>query len=293
MNSGFLMEQYDIGEWVKLEKNPEHKTLRKAIHTVLLAISTGHWLNCNMIIKGGVLLAIRYESVRFTEDIDFSTAIILKDFDQESFLEKLRQGLAGAVEKLDYGLDCRIQSFQLQPSNNPEATFPTFKIKIGYAYKHETNSHKRLLKGQSSKVVKIDYSLNEETQDIELFEIADGGTLSAYSSTELIAEKYRAILQQKVRNRVRRQDAYDLYALMEKRPITDSNEKKYILETLLKKSASRNLEINIDSISDPETIERSKNQYDTLASEIEGELPEFEKVYSIVEEFYKSLPWES
>ena len=245
------MEQYNIGEWVKLEKNPEHKTLREAIHTVLVAISTGHWLNCNMIIKGGVLLAIRYESVRFTEDIDFSTRITLIEFDQDYFLKELEQSLLSAVEHLNYGLDCRIQSYQLQPANNPDATFPTFKLKIGYAYKHDTNSHKRLRKRQSSKIVKIDYSLNEETQDIELFKITDGGTLSAYSSTDLIAEKYRAILQQKIRHRVRRQDAYDLYTLMEKLPITDHTEKKQILETLLKKSASRNLEINIDSISAP------------------------------------------
>ncbi|MCB2181253.1 MAG: nucleotidyl transferase AbiEii/AbiGii toxin family protein [Desulfobulbaceae bacterium] len=285
------MEQYDIGKWVSLEENPDHKTLREAIHTVLVAISTGHWLNCNMIIKGGVLLAIRYESVRFTEDIDFSTRITLKDFDQDSFLKELGQSLATAVEKLDYGLDCRIQSYQMQPSNNPEASFPTFKLKIGYAYKHDSNSHKRLLKRQSSKVLKLDYSLNEETQDIESFEISDGGTLSAYSLSDLVAEKYRAILQQKVRNRVRRQDAYDLFALMKKLPITDPAEKKHILETLIKKSAARNLEINFESISVPETFKRSKNQYEMLASEIGGELPKFEEVYTFVEDFYKSLPW--
>lgn len=286
------MEQYDIGEWVNREKILKHRTLREAIHTALVAISTGHWLNCNMIIKGGVLLAIRYESLRFTEDIDFSTSIMLKDFDQESFLKELNQSLASAVEKLDYGLDCRIQSYHLQPSNNPDATFPTFKLKIGYAYKHDTKSHKRLQRRQSSQVLKIDYSLNEKTQDVESFKLTDGGTLSAYSLTDLIAEKYRAILQQKVRNRVRRQDAYDLYTLMEKFPIKDHNEKKHILETLFKKASARNLKITSASISDPETIQRSKNQYHMLASEIDGELPEFERVYDCVEEFYISLPWD-
>ncbi|MBU4337794.1 MAG: nucleotidyl transferase AbiEii/AbiGii toxin family protein [Actinobacteria bacterium] len=285
------MQQYNIGEWVDLEENPTHKTLREAIHTVLIAISTGKWPNHNMIIKGGVLLAIRYESIRFTEDIDFSTNINLKDFDQDSFLLELEQNLASAVEKLDYGLDCKIQSYQLQPSNNPNATFPTFKIKIGYAYKHDTNAHKRLLKKQSLHIVKLDYSLNEETYDVEPLILTDGGTIYAYSIYDIIAEKFRAILQQKTRNRVRRQDSYDLYTLINNFPITTDEERKVILDTLLKKSASRNLEISIASISDPETIQRSEEQYHVLASEIDGELPEFETVYRFVKNFYESLPW--
>ncbi len=37
-----------------------------------------------------------------------------------------------------------------------------------------------------------------------------GDKLCAYSLTDLMAEKYRAMLQQVIRNRNRRQDGYDL-----------------------------------------------------------------------------------
>lgn len=285
------MKQYDLGEWVNLEQNPTHKTLREAIHTILLAISTADALNCKMIIKGGILLAIRYDSVRFTEDIDFSTDVTLSDFDKDLFLSTLEQGLIIAVEKLPYGLDCKIQSHKFMPSNNPDATYPTFKLVIGYAYKHDTNLHKRLLSKKALHVVKIDYSLNEETLYVESLKISGGGIISAYSLTDVIAEKYRAILQQKVRNRVRRQDAYDLFILINKNPIKEYDEKKHILDAMKKKSLSRGLEINSNSIIDPEIIKRSKEEYYQISSEIEGELPDFDTVYDFVRKFYQSLPW--
>lgn len=284
------MEQCDIGRWVEAEENKRYRTLREAIHTVLVAISTGHWLQCNMILKGGVLLAIRYHSERFTEDIDFSTELKLQKFDEQSFLEELEQNLIKAVENLNYGLDCKIQSHKFDPKN-PETTFPTLKLTIGYAYKHDLNSHKRLICKNASTVVKIDYSLNEQTKKVESFKLSDGGTISAYSYTDIVAEKIRAILQQKGRNRYRRQDAYDLYYLFKKFPIHDDVEKKHILDCLIEKSRDRNLEIDINSMSDPETIERSEKEYHQLSSEIEGNLPDFQKVYSTVEDFFRSLPW--
>lgn len=284
------MKHYDISEWVKSETNNRHRTLREAIHTVLHAISTGHWLQCHMILKGGILLAIRYNSERFTEDIDFSTDIRLTNFDEAAFLQELESNLTTAVETLDYGLNCKIQSHKFDPKD-PNSTFPTFKLTIGYAYKDDKNSHKRLLRGQSLNVVKIDYSLNEHTSKVDSFTIFGGGILSAYSYTDLVAEKLRAILQQKDRKRNRRQDAYDLYCIFKRYPVKDDEEKLHILDCLKKKSASRNLEINNKSMSDPEIRERSKREYDQLAPEIEEELPEFETVFSAVENFYKSLPW--
>jgi hypothetical protein len=40
-------------------------------------------------------------------------------------------------------------------------------------------------------------------------------------------------------------------------------------------------------------IERSRAEYSTLAQEIEGELPPFDKVYGRVKEYYESLPWKA
>lgn len=37
--------------------------------------------------------------------------------------------------------------------------------------------------------------------------------------------------------------------------------------------------------------EMAANEYDSLANEIEGELPDFEIAYQAVQGFYEKLPW--
>lgn len=192
-----------IQDWIN--QSPERVSFRQAVHTILVAITRSTTLKTNMVMKGGILLALGYESTRYTKDIDFSTEKTLKEFDIESFISELRSALIEAVEQLSYGLDCRIQSYKQKPPKS-DATFPTIEISVGYAYKHNRNAHRRLLKGNSSDIVEIDYSLNEPSRDIEILEIEEGTQLRIYGFTELVAEKYRAILQQVSRNRRRRQD---------------------------------------------------------------------------------------
>ena len=61
--------------------------------------------------------------------------------------------------------------------------------------------------------------------------------ISAYGLTDLIAEKFRALLQQVPRNRYRRQDIYDIAHLIERFAL-DESELVAILEASAK-SAQR------------------------------------------------------
>lgn len=285
------LRKVDLEQWVN-SASPEKLEFRQAVHTTLLAIGSQHKLSTKMAIKGGMLLAIKYNSDRFTRDIDFSTSQKASELDQESVRANLEQGLIEAIEKLDYGLDCRIQSFKIQPSHIDNPTYPELRITIGFAYKG-SRKHKRLLSGKSTDTVKIDYSLNEPIPNLEWLDIGDEEKIIAYSFADLIAEKYRAFLQQseEERNRQRRQDIYDLYLLLKIDLKIDKAKKKIILDSLLIKSKARNLNPNIKSIDNPELIKRAKNVYPTLSDEVEGKLPEFDKIFSIVSSFYKSLPW--
>ncbi len=279
-----------ISSWVKEKNNPLPQAFRQAVHTILFAISHSRDLYPQMIMKGAILLAIRHNCIRNTKDIDFSTSKMVREFDKDRFLSDLADNLILATEILDYGIDCRIQSSKFKPSS-PDATFPTLKIKVGYAYKHERNSHKRLLAGNCSQVVEIDYSFNEATYSMEKIFLENGGTLLTYSATDLIAEKFRAILQQRQRNRTRRQDVYDLYYLFHHRqPFTDE-EKSKIFDSLVKKAAARGITVELYSMRDPEIRRKSGKEYDRLQSEIIGELPEFDTAYSYVRSFYENLPW--
>lgn len=284
------MDKIDIGAWV--ENDPDNITFRQAAHTVLHAISITEALQSSMILKGGLLLALGYRSQRYTGDIDFSTPTQLSDFDQEWFQEKLEEGLLYAVEYLEYGLDCRVQKIVQEPARD-DASFPTIKIKIGYAYKSDVRNHKRLLIGNSIHVIKLDYSLNESVGNIDFFDLGDGNVIKIYDTVELISEKFRALLQQEVRKRIRAQDLYDLYYILdvcslEKEPET----KSLILKRLIEKSNSRGLTVTSDSMANEEIRRRTQEGYKSLPGLVEEKLQNFDSVYDQVASFYVSLPWE-
>ncbi|MCP3932916.1 MAG: nucleotidyl transferase AbiEii/AbiGii toxin family protein [Bacteroidetes bacterium] len=244
-----------------------------------------------MIMKGGVLLALGYRSQRYTRDIDFSTPSQLADFDQEQFKGTLDEGLTSAVENLGYGLNCRVQKIEQKPAG-AGASFPTIKTTIGYAYKSDSKNHQRLLKGQSIHIIKLDYSLNESVGNIDFFELEDGNIIRVYDTVELISEKFRALLQQEVRNRVRAQDLYDLYYILDVCSLeTDTEMKPHILKRLIEKSESRGLAVKMESMGNNAIRNRSREGYKTLPDLVEEELIDFDSVYDQVEQFYRSLPW--
>ncbi len=285
------MNKVDIASWVG--NDPDNIAFRQAAHTILHAISVKEVLQSSMIMKGGVLLALGYRSQRYTGDIDFSTPLKLSDFDQELFKEQLDEGLVSAVENLGYGLDCRIQRVEQKPARD-DASFPTITTTVGYAYKRDTKAHIRLMQRRSLHVIKLDYSLNESIGSIDFFELEDGNVIRVYDTIELISEKFRALLQQEVRNRVRAQDLYDLYYILDVCSLEkDDKLKAHILLRLIEKSNSRNLVVSTESMGNKEIRRRSEEGYKSLPSLVEEELLDFDKIYYEIERFYRSLPWDT
>jgi len=279
----------NISLWIEEAEQKSDREFRMAVHTILTAIAM-IGTRIDMTLKGGLLLAIQYQSQRYTKDIDFSVKSKYSDFKTDSFFSYLQKGLDSACATLPYEIDCKIQSHKLNPKN-PDATFPTLTIKIGYA-KKGSNEHKRLLKSSAINAVPIDYSFNEITHESEIIFLSGDKSLKAYSFIEIIAEKIRSLLQQEVRNRYRRQDVYDLHFLMKQKTI-DEFQRKRILDVLIAKSVSRDLKIDKMSILEAEIIARSERDYSSLAQEIDCELPPFDEAYSMISNFYTSLPWET
>ena len=284
-----MMEELDFGDWVKRSESSADAAFRQAVHTLMLAISQSGTLQTRMIFHGGLLLAIRFHGIRHTKDIDFVTSDKRTQSDEKNFVASLNEALSIACENLTYGLDCRIQSCRVKPPGE-NRNFQSLKLAMGYAYKG-TSGHRRLMKEGSPTVIEIDYSFNEINQQIDTLQLVEGGKIMAYSLTDLVGEKYRAMIQQKSRNRVRRQDAFDIYWLLKSGYLAESNLKSLVYHSLLMKARSRELTINKDSLADEEIIRRSKEEYATLADEIDGELPPFEEVYTAVRNYYESLPW--
>ncbi|MFM2599430.1 nucleotidyl transferase AbiEii/AbiGii toxin family protein [Vibrio fortis] len=284
--------EYSIDNWV--EDGPEDRQeFRQAVHIILQAISSSTYLKPKMIMKGGMLLGIRYQSSRFTEDIDFSTAEKLADIDQDEFESELNEALQIAEDELAYPIKCVVQTLKIQPKGG-EATFPSFNLKIGYANRQNAGAIKRLQNGQSPKTVKIDYSFNEMTYKTDEIKLEDEESVMTYGITDLLAEKIRSIIQQPYRERNRRQDIYDLHYLLSTIEPLSSEEKLNTLDTLIKKSKGR---VPLKDITH-ETLDRddirtmSHSNYHLLAKEVRGDLPDFDVAYDLVVDFYKSLPWD-
>lgn len=287
------MQPIDWGKWIQEGGGAANVPLRQAVHIVLIAASNCPGIRDSMMMKGGILMALSYDSTRYTKDIDFSTVDAYSPGADSKIVEDLKAALPVAVASVDYGLDCRIQSYELKPPSVSAPTFPTLKVKVGYAKQTEARAYRKLQNGNSPQVVEIDFSFNESTQAAVDLEIFSGGVLKRYSLPDLVAEKYRALLQQIGRNRNRRQDVYDLHLLISKSRETLNKSRAEILRALIASARSKGLIVDQNSFSAEEIRIRSRVEYDQLAREIHGKLPPFEEAFASVEEFYTSLGWDT
>jgi predicted nucleotidyltransferase component of viral defense system len=282
------MHNVDFRAWIDAANGPTERSLRQAIHTVVVAITRNRELHDSSYLKGGILLALRYASTRHTTDLDFSNVEPYSEGLGLSIVDALTSTLPAVVEELGHDLDCRLQSYDVQPS--PRHTYVNLEMKIGYAAKG-TNGHRRLERGQATDTLSIDYNFLESVPERELIEIDADGTLCVYAMTTLVAEKYRAMLQQARRNRMRRQDVYDLNYLIENYgPFTDE-ERARMLASLISKCEERDFAPTQDSMASDEVYRRAQAEYANLAAEVEGTLPDFDASFGRVREFYENLPW--
>lgn len=278
----------NIDSWVK-DANEDQHEFRQAVQIILTAISNDLDLQKTMIMKGGILMAIRYKSHRFTKDLDFSSTLLREQLEIDEFKRRFSNSLANAVAESEYDLDCRIQRFHVEPPGKT-ASFLNLRLSIGYAYKG-TPKHKKLLNTQSPTKIDIDFNLNERIFGIENLDLGQGTRIQAYVLTDLVAEKLRSLLQQPVRNRYRRQDTYDLRLLIESG--ISQEDRTEILHSLIAKARSRGIDPTPESLDDPEVRRRAERDYPTLADEVDEELPDFDESFELVLKFYRTLPWDS
>lgn len=241
-----------------------------------------------MVMKGGILLAIRYQSSRFTKDVDFSTQRKLQDVDLPTFIGQMGQALELVNIDNDYGLAIALQSYALNPKKQ-DSLFATLQMKIGYANRAMENEVRRLGTRQSAKTIQIDYSFNEWASDIEEGDL-DGGVLAMYAYHDLIAEKLRSVLQQPIRNRARFQDIYDLCLLLD---CFDFNgeDKSLVLNKLVAASEERKVPMDPTAMRSQQLRDLSQREYPQVAALIAAEPPKFDDAYGRVQAFYESLPW--
>ena len=69
------LNEVDMEAWVQQAPDKPQRGFREAVHIILESIGRSQHLHARMVMKGGLLMAIRYDSSRYTRDIDFSMRI--------------------------------------------------------------------------------------------------------------------------------------------------------------------------------------------------------------------------
>jgi predicted nucleotidyltransferase component of viral defense system len=283
------IEELDLPAWVRAAPS-DKKDFREAVHIVLNAISTSAALRSKMVMKGGMLMAIRYGSSRFTKDADFSTVDMYKSGDEKAILAELDKQLDASNDALAYDTICLRQTAEIRPKRD-DAKFPTLSLSIGYAPQSKAKEMQKLRALQSAKVVKIDYSYNEAVFDVEVIALTDGEELQAYSFLNLMAEKLRSLLQQPTRKRKRRQDVYDLNLLITECDGLNQEERQHLLGLIVDSCAARDIVATKTSIANPDVKAMAAKGYEDLEAEVAETLLDFEHAYTAVQDFYEALPW--
>lgn len=237
MSEHFL--EIDVSAWVEESHNDSHVyQQRQTIEIVLNTIAMTDPLNRKMFLKGGLLMGLAYRSPRLSMDIDLTTTLETTSQTPEKLREKLNQGFPKAVAILGYtDMIVQIHSIKQYPRKMTisTATFPALKLKITSA-KCNTHQEITLQRGKTSNVIiEMDISFNEPLlEQIQIIKLTNEYELLAYGLVDLVAEKYRAVLQQIPCRRRRPQDIYDLNRLIQHEMIDDDSNAR-ILDAIREK----------------------------------------------------------
>ena len=272
------------------------KDFRHAVHIILKAISLSENLSKSMIFKGGMLLGIKYQSERYTTDLDFSTAEKLDPNCIQGFTEEFNDKLDYANNLLAYGMRLKIQRIEKRPKKDV-ASFPALEIKIAYlgtnCNQSEINKYEN---NQAPNTISIDYSFNELNNDVESIVIdeEENEKIICYTLESIIAEKLRSILKQNPRNLYRVQDIYDICFLLSDydEQLSDIETKNKILKLLKQKSIGRDIDelLHVNGLNDDDIRSRSEIGFKALELQL-TKTTNFEDLYNQLNKFYKSLPW--
>lgn len=287
-----------IEEWIAEANSPDEEKFRQVIHMLLEAIARDSNLSRTLIIKGGIVMSLIHGGGRYTSDLDASSLDKPSDLTQEKLNTILSKQLKAVVATSKYNLDLKIHSIKPQSTKKiSEASFPAYQVNIGYADRSKPKEIKHLDANNSTHVVRIDVSFNESVtiEDVEAFSLNGKRNVLRYTLEQMMAEKYRSLLQQPIRNRNRRQDVFDIYHLTQeyKDHLNNPDVKALVLDKLIKSAKGKKIGeyLHRKAMADPEIKERSLKDVGTLKQEIEIK-HDYAAMYITVSEYFESLPWQ-
>lgn len=229
---------------------------------ILSAIAGSRSLQSSLVFKGGNALDFVWQPNRSTLDLDFSI-----DHDHVAFVieeDTIERLFSTAIQIISqrFGLQLAVHFVRQEPPG-PNRTFATYVVRIGHALPDEVKLRIRMNQGRPSpNVIDVEISINEPicaTSFTQLDELSP--SLRVCTLEDIVAEKLRAILQQPIRNRMRRQDLLDIAVIMRLQPDIDLEK---VSDFLTIKCHARNMVPSRSMFHNPEIYRRARVDYDGL-----------------------------
>jgi len=273
-----------IAAWAAENGVPVSEARRRfAQYGILQSIAGSQILSSSLVFKGGNALDFIWQPNRSTIDLDFSSRDPgLTVHRIQAFFEPSLQRVSAATGTL-----YRLQRLEQQPPGEGRS-FITFNVSVGYALADDLRNQQRIGGGKPSLAsIPVEISLNEPICAAEEIELGSANLLQVSTHEDIIAEKLRALLQQVPRNRTRPQDVLDIVVALNRgarlRP-------DVVADFLLRKAASRNIEVSMELFQAEELWSRAEQGYVELQSTARDLFVPFDDAKKTLLAFIGTLP---
>lgn len=263
--------------------------VRFAQYVILRAITQSRNLSSSLVFKGGNAQDFVWQPNRSTKDLDFSAE--LAEFGPDlvsarTVIASLFTDSLNAVRPL-LQVACRLQRIVQQPPGS-DKTFITYRLSIGYALPDQQRIRARIDARQScDQTINVDVSVNESICADVPVDIAGRLPLRVSTLEDIVAEKLRALLQQPLRNRTRRQDLLDIAVILKSETQLD---RQKVVDFLGRKARIRNVSVSRSAFRSPEVLDRALVGYAELAATTRKLFVPYEDACDVLFRFVDLLP---
>ena len=270
-----------LDAWAKATQTPTAQAKTRLVQfAILRSIAASQRLSDNLAFKGGNALDFFWAPNRSTRDLDFSAVQAIESDDD---IPNLRTAFGRALETTHRLMGIRLRVQSVRPKGpQPGKTFTTFEFNIAYAFPGDPPGLlKKFEAGTCPTIVPVEISNNEVVYDTEARTLdGDDNELQISTLSDIVAEKLRSLLQQKVRRRTRRQDVLDIaFVRMEVPELLDRD---VVAKALVRKSEARDIVATKSAFRDSEIRDRASRDYPQLAQTTRRRFIPFEEAFAEV-----------
>lgn len=268
MTAGYPITFDEIARWAEAAGvTVAEARIRFAQYAVLRVVASVRQLQSALVFKGGNALDFVWVPNRSTVDLDFSidpNVSIDPTGAYSWFTPESIQGLVDRGRRIveqSLGLTLALYGVRQHPPGDAR-TFASIEARLGYALPDEQRLQLRMRHGATSPhIVRIEISQNEPVCAATTVPLDSTRQVRVCTIEDVVAEKLRALLQQPIRNRERKQDLLDIAVILRSRHELD---RASVAAFLVEKAAARDVPVSRSAFRDPEIARRAGVDYDAL-----------------------------